>query len=72
VDSIDPAVGLVIPVKPGDRVEKGEPLASIFARDDQGIAAGLSGLREAIVIGDGGTLNPLITHRVTHQGVETL
>jgi pyrimidine-nucleoside phosphorylase len=72
VDSIDPAVGFVIPVKPGDRVQKGEPLASIFARDDQGIAAGLSGLREAIVIGDGGTLNPLITHRVTHQGVETL
>jgi pyrimidine-nucleoside phosphorylase len=71
-DEIDPAVGFVIPVKPGDAVGEGEPLASVFARDRDGTACGLEALREAIVIGEPGTLTPLITHRVTSSGVETL
>jgi pyrimidine-nucleoside phosphorylase len=71
-DVIDPAVGFVIPVKPADRVQPGEPLASIFGRDRSGIEAGLQGLREAIVIGAEGILTPLITHRVTGDGVEDL
>jgi pyrimidine-nucleoside phosphorylase len=71
-DQIDPAVGFVIPVKPGDRVRAGEPLASVFARDREGIEVGLVGLREAVEIGDGGKLTPLITHRVTAAGVEVL
>ena len=69
-DKIDPAVGFVIPVKPGDRVHEGEPLASVFARDRDGIETGLRALREAIAIGDQGSLTPLITHRVTLGGVE--
>ena len=69
-DSIDPAVGFVIPAKPGDRVEQGEALASIFARDARGIAAGRKALQEAIVVGERGTLSPLISHRVTSEGVE--
>jgi pyrimidine-nucleoside phosphorylase len=69
-DTIDPAVGFVIPIKPGDRVHAGEPLASVFARDRSGIETGLSALREAIVLGDKGSLTPLITHRVTADGVE--
>jgi pyrimidine-nucleoside phosphorylase len=69
-DVIDPAVGFVIPAKPGDKVKLGEPLASVFARDPSGIAAGLEGLREAIVIGERGSLSPLISHRVTAEGVE--
>jgi pyrimidine-nucleoside phosphorylase len=69
-DTIDPAVGFVIPAKPGDRVHAGEPLASVFARNREGIAVGLNALREAIVIGEEGTLLPLITHRVTSDGVE--
>jgi pyrimidine-nucleoside phosphorylase len=32
-DVIDPAVGFVITARPGDWVEAGEPLATIFARD---------------------------------------
>ena len=71
-DRIDPAVGFVIPVKPGDRVRAGEPLASVFARDREGIEAGLATLREAIVVGDSGSLTPLITHRVTVEGVQSL
>lgn len=69
-DTIDPAVGFVIPVKPGDRVHAGEPLASVFARDRSGIETGLNALREAIILGDKGILTPLITHRVTVDGVE--
>jgi pyrimidine-nucleoside phosphorylase len=71
-EEIDPSVGFVIPAKPGDRVRAGEPLASVFARDRDGIEAGLQALREAIVIGDEGTLTPLITHRITASGVEPL
>jgi pyrimidine-nucleoside phosphorylase len=71
-DQIDPSVGFVIPAKPGNRVKAGEPLASVFARNRDGVDAGLQALREAIVIGDEGSLTPLITHRVTSTGVEDL
>jgi pyrimidine-nucleoside phosphorylase len=69
-DEIDPSVGFVITAKPGDAVQAGDPVASVFARDDAGIAGGLAALAEAIVIGDEGRLAPLITHRVTSRGVE--
>ena len=39
-DAIDPGVGFVITVKPGDWVESGEPIASVFARDEAGLRAG--------------------------------
>jgi pyrimidine-nucleoside phosphorylase len=71
-EDVDPSVGFVIPIKPGDRVRAGEPLASVFARDAAGIAVGIKGLEEAIVIGAAGQLTPLITHRVTADGVEVL
>src|SRR3954471_3021369 len=71
-DVIDSAVGFVIPVKPGDKVKMGEPLASVFARDEDGIEVGLQALREAIVIGDQGSCTPLVSHRVTAESVEVL
>jgi pyrimidine-nucleoside phosphorylase len=71
-DTVDHAVGFVITAKPGDRVKEGEPIASIFARDADGIAIGENALSEAIRIDDKGTLTPLITHRVTSRGVESL
>jgi pyrimidine-nucleoside phosphorylase len=71
-DQIDPAVGFVIPAKPGDRVQAGEPLASVFARNREDIETGFQALREAIVIGDEGVQTPLVTHRVTADGVEVL
>jgi pyrimidine-nucleoside phosphorylase len=71
-EDIDPSVGFVIPAKPGDRVKAGEPLASVFARNRDGIEIGFQALREAITIGDEGSLTPLITHRVTASGVESL
>jgi pyrimidine-nucleoside phosphorylase len=69
-EEIDPSVGFVIPAKPGDWVKAGEPLASVFARNRDGIDLGLQALGEAIVITDQGTLTPLITHRVTAFGIE--
>jgi len=62
----------VIPTKPGDQVRAGEPLASVFARDRAGIHVGLNALAEAVIIGETGTLTPLISHRVTAGGVEVL
>jgi pyrimidine-nucleoside phosphorylase len=70
-DAIDPGVGFVITAKPGDWVEAGEPIASVFARDEAGLRAGASALREAIRIGDEAEPPlPLISHRVTERGVE--
>jgi pyrimidine-nucleoside phosphorylase len=71
-DSVDPSVGFVITVKPGDQVKANEPIASIFAKDADGIALGQTALREAIAIGESGRLTPLITHRITSKGVEEL
>jgi len=71
-DAVDPTVGFVITVKPGDRVKAGQPLASVFARNDAGIAAGLDALRRAIVIGEEAEPLPLMSHRITAAGVQTL
>jgi pyrimidine-nucleoside phosphorylase len=71
-DQIDPAVGFVIPTKPGDRVQAGEPLASVFARDRDGIEIGLKALGESIRIDEMGALTPLISHRITASGVQAL
>jgi pyrimidine-nucleoside phosphorylase len=73
-DEIDPAVGFVITVNPGERVARGQPLATVHARDAAGIALGRRALEEAIRIGDGDPEPPLplISHRVTRDGVELL
>jgi pyrimidine-nucleoside phosphorylase len=71
-DEIDPAVGFVITVKPGDPVRAGEPVASVFAGDENGIALGLAALDEALTIDGVARRTPLISHRITAAGVETL
>lgn len=68
-DPIDHSVGFVIPVRPGDLVRKGEPMASIMASDAAGVEAGRRALREAIVVADEAEYPlPLISHRVTLEG----
>ncbi len=71
---IDLAVGFVISAKPGDRVEQGEPVASIHARNDDGLRIGVTALDRAIqIVPDPPAPGlPLISHRVTNNGVETL
>ncbi|HUR95056.1 MAG TPA: thymidine phosphorylase [Gemmatimonadales bacterium] len=71
-DTVDPTVGFVITVKPGDTVKVGEPIASVFARDEAGVEAGMRALGEAVSIGDTGRLLPLVSHRITARGVEVL
>src|SRR3989449_2205726 len=58
-DTIDPTVGFVITVKPGDKVLEGEPIASVFAKDADGIRTGCDALAQAIVVGDKLTQKPL-------------
>lgn len=70
-DVVDPSVGFVITAKPGDWVEMGEPLATIFARDQAGIIAGRAALTDAIVVAnEADPPLPLISHRVTVEGAE--
>jgi pyrimidine-nucleoside phosphorylase len=72
-DTVDPAVGFVITAKPGDWVDAGEPMSSIYARDKSGIERGRAALRMAIAISDEAEPPlPLVSHRVTKAGVEEL
>ena len=72
-DKLDLSVGFMITARPGDWVEQGEPLATVFARDRAGIESGRATLRSAILLADEAELPlPLVSHRVTAAGVELL
>jgi pyrimidine-nucleoside phosphorylase len=72
-DRLDLSVGFMITARPGDWVEQGEPLASIFARDRAGVESGRAALRTAITIADEADPPlPLVSHRVSAAGVEQL
>jgi pyrimidine-nucleoside phosphorylase len=47
-DPVDPRVGFVLRVRHGDRVEKGDPLGEIHARDEDGLDLGRRALQAAI------------------------
>jgi pyrimidine-nucleoside phosphorylase len=51
-DAVDHAVGVVVHAKRGDRVEAGQPLATIHARDDEGARAGAAEVLAAYEIRD--------------------
>jgi len=70
---VDPSVGFVISAKPGLHVTKGQNLATIHARSIVDLDVGRSTLESAIVVGDSARPPlPLVSHRVTARGVETL
>ncbi|MGZ3333017.1 MAG: thymidine phosphorylase [Gemmatimonadaceae bacterium] len=74
-DRIDPSVGFVITAKPGLHVAKDQSLATIHARSEEDLTLGRSILESAIVIGDSlvdPLPLPLLSHRVTARGVESL
>ncbi|MFI5207042.1 MAG: thymidine phosphorylase [Gemmatimonadales bacterium] len=72
-DVVDPTVGMVISARPGTRVEKGEPLASIYARDDAGVALARKALQVSVVIADKEpVVSPLVAARVSAKGYEAL
>ncbi len=69
-DVVDPAVGFVITARPGDVVRAGEPLATVFAANRQGVTDAFAVLAAAIRIDDDAEPPlPLISHRVTEAGV---
>ncbi len=70
---IDPAVGFHITVKPGDRIMRGQPMATIFVREPASGKAALGVLRGAIPIADQAVQPlPLVSHRVTAAGTEEI
>jgi pyrimidine-nucleoside phosphorylase len=69
-DAVDPAVGIVISARPGDRVERGQPLATIHARTDADAERCAASLAAAVSIGEPVDVLPLVSHRVTSAGVE--
>ena len=73
-DTIDPAAGYVITARPGDRVERGAPLATVYASSPELLEAGAAALRSAVRIADEMDMPPLalVSHRVTSDGVEVL
>ncbi len=71
-DTVDPSVGFVITVKPGDKVAKGQPIATIHARRKSALEVGRRTLQEAIAVGEAPAEGcALISHRVTASGVES-
>ncbi len=70
-DVLDHGVGFVITVKPGDRVERGQPIATIHAKHDTDLKVGRAILRSAISFGETASAIPLISHRITAEGVES-
>lgn len=71
-DTVEPAVGFVITAKPGDPVRAGEVLAEVHARDAASAEVGVAALRRAIQIGEEAVATPLVSHRVSAEGVEVL
>jgi pyrimidine-nucleoside phosphorylase len=72
-DTVDPAVGFLIHARPGQRVRKGDPLATILARDASGEMAARAALGRAITLGQGvPAVRPLVSHRASKEGVEEM
>jgi len=69
-DAIDHSVGFVVTARPGMSVAAGQPVASVFARDADGIEVGMQALRSAIRYGPADPPLPLILRRVTAAGQE--
>jgi thymidine phosphorylase len=72
-DKIDPSVGFAITAKPGDRVRKGEALATVYARSKADLDVGRAVVAQAITISESAPASlPLVSHRINAGGVETL
>ncbi len=72
-DPVDYGAGILLHVKPGDRVEAGQPLATLYAAGEHLLKQGAQLLEEAIEIGgQPQPPMPLIYARITKDGVERL
>ncbi len=64
-DAIDPAVGIVVEKKLGDRAEKGETLATLHANDESKMADAEAIIRRSYKLGDRATTPPLVIEAIT-------
>jgi pyrimidine-nucleoside phosphorylase len=62
---VDLGVGFEVDARPGQRLEPGRPLGTVYARDADGLSRGIRVLREAVRVGRSARPMPLISHRVT-------
>ena len=68
-DSVDPAVGIVVRKKIGDRVSAGEPLCTIHCYSDEQASRAKALLLESYTItGDAPPRKTPLIHRVIHKG----
>jgi len=64
-DKVDPAVGLTDVVPVGTRVRRGDPVATVHARDDAGAEQAATAVLAALRLGEGApTERPLILERI--------
>ncbi len=64
-DEVDPAVGVVLDRKVGERVRRGEPLCSVHASDEARLTAAMERLQSAFTLGeDPPAPRPLVLERV--------
>ena len=72
-DVVDPAVGVLVHVRPGTRVAVGDPLFTVLASDAARAAEVRGALEAAVPLGETAPVpRALISHRVTARGVEEL
>jgi thymidine phosphorylase len=68
-DSVDPAVGIVVHKKIGDKVAQGEALCTIHCHSDAQAAAAKKLLEESYTITDASVGHkPALIHRAIHKG----
>lgn len=71
---IDHSVGFLITAKPGERIGRGQPIASVFAADEDSAALAMETLHDAISVSEQQPAAPLplISHRITRDGTEEI
>jgi pyrimidine-nucleoside phosphorylase len=62
-DPIDPSVGVVLRAKIGDRVEPGEPIGEVHARDEKIAAAAIAAVNAALTMSETPVAPPPLVHR---------
>ena len=72
--TIDAGVGFHITIKPGHKVEKDQPMATVFAQTDAAAEQAALALRHAVTIGEmmRELPLPLISHRITEAAVQEI
>ncbi len=72
-DAIDHSVGFVLHCRVGDKVEAGQPLATVHAKDEESAAAAIQSIQKALRIGDGKVQPLKLVHAiVTGESVKRL